>query len=97
MFFRGSRYESISETSLVAKDGRTIRYKRMRFIPKSTSPPRLFAKAELGDRPDLVSFRAIGDPEQFWRLCDFNLIQRPVDLTAVPGTRIAIPAPEGGG
>ena len=30
MFFRGSRYESISETSLLAKDGRAIRYKRMR-------------------------------------------------------------------
>jgi hypothetical protein len=25
------------------------------------------------------------------------LVQRPVDLTAVPGSRIAIPAPEGGG
>jgi hypothetical protein len=97
MFFRGSRYENISETSLTGKDGRTIRYKRMRFIPKAVTPPRLFAKAELGDRPDLVSFRALGDPEQFWRLCDLNLIQRPVDLTAVPGSRIAIPAPEGGG
>jgi hypothetical protein len=97
MFFRGSRYENISETSLTGKDGRTIRYKRMRFIPKAVTPPRLFAKAEPGDRPDLVSFRALGDPEQFWRLCDLNLIQRPVDLTAVPGSRIVIPAPEGSG
>jgi hypothetical protein len=97
MFFRGSRYEPISETSLLAKDGRPIRYKRMRFIPKSVAPPRLFTKAELGHRPDLVAFRAIGDPEQFWRLCDLNLIQRPVDLTAVPGSLIAIPTPEGGG
>ena len=36
MFFRGSRYENIPDTSLVAKDGRTIRYKRMRFIPQVT-------------------------------------------------------------
>jgi hypothetical protein len=97
MFFRGSRYENISETSLDVRDGRTIRYKRMRFIPPGTSPPRLFAKAELGDRPDLMAFRTIGDPEQFWRLCDLNVVPRPVDLTAVPGTRVAIPAPEGGG
>jgi hypothetical protein len=97
MFFRGSRYENIPEASLAAKDGRSIRYKRMRFIPKSATPARLFAKVELGDRPDLVAFRAIGDPEQFWRLCDLNLTRRPVDLTAVPGSRIAIPTPEGGG
>ena len=67
------------------KDGRTIRYKRMRFIPQAVRRPALFAKAELGDRPDLIAFRTIGDPEQFWRLCDLNLVQRPVDLTAVPG------------
>ena len=97
MFFRGSRYEPIAEASLLAKDGRTIRYKRMRFIPQSTSPPRLFAKALEGDRPDLIAFRTIGDPEQFWRLCDLNLVRRPVDLTAVAGRRVAIPAPEGGG
>jgi hypothetical protein len=97
MFFRGSRYENIPETSLLAKDGRTIRYKRMRFIPSGTASPRLFAKVELGDRPDLIAFRTLGDPEQFWRLCDLNLAQRPVDLTALPGTRVAIPSPEGGG
>jgi hypothetical protein len=97
MFFRGSRYESISETSLLAKDGRAIRYKRMRFIPLGKSPPRLFAKAELGERPDLMALRTIGDPEQFWRLCDLNLVRRPVELTAIPGRLVAIPAPEGGG
>jgi hypothetical protein len=97
MFFRGSRYENISETSLVSKDGRFIAYKRMRFIPKSSAPLRLLAKTELGDRPDLVAFRALGDPEQFWRLCDLNQVQRPVDLTAIAGRPIFIPTPEGGG
>jgi hypothetical protein len=97
MFFRGSRYETVSDTTLMARDGRSIVYKRMRFIPKSNAPTRLAAKIELGDRPDLVAYRAFGDPEQFWRLCDLNLVKRPVDLTAAPGARIAVPAPEGGG
>lgn len=97
MFFRGSRYENIADTSLVTKDGRTVRYKRVRFIPRNTAAPRLFAKVELGDRPDLMAFRTLGDPEQFWRLCDLNLVKRPVDLAATPGSRIAIPSPEGGG
>lgn len=96
MFFRGSRYENITDASLT-RDEREIRYKRMRFIPQSSGPPRLFAAVEQGERPDLLAFRTIGDPEQFWRLCDLNLVQRPADLTAEPGARIAVPTPEGGG
>jgi hypothetical protein len=97
MFFRGSRYENIADTTCTAKDGRTIRYKRMRLIPQASSPPRLFTPVQQGERPDLLAFRTIGDPEQFWRLCDLNLVQRPVDLTAQPGVLVAVPAPEGGG
>ncbi len=96
MFFRGSRYETIADTTLTGKDGRTIRYKRMRLIPQASSPPRLFTEVQQGERPDLLAFRAIGDPEQFWRLCDLNLVQRPVDLTAEPGAPVAVPSPEGG-
>jgi len=97
MFFRGSRYEYLPEAELVDATGRAIRYKRMRFVPQPQSPPRLFTKAQLGERPDLIAFRTIGDAEQFWRLCDLNLVRRPVDLTAVPGAPVAIPSPEGGG
>ena len=97
MFFRGSRYEPIAETSLETADGRIIRYKRMRFIPASPAQARSFVGVEQGDRPDLVASRAIGDSEQFWRLCDLNLVLRPVDLTATPGQAVAIPAPQGGG
>ena len=96
MFFRGSRYEPVAETSLTTKDGRTVRYKRMRFIPPNAAPGRTFVAAQAGDRPDLLAYRAIGDPEQFWRLCDLNLMQRPVDLTAVAGRAVAVPAPQGG-
>ena len=97
MFFRGSRYEPLPDASLVTSDGRTIRYKRMRFIPKRNGPVRQFVKIQEGDRPDLVAYRVLGDPEQFWRLCDLNEVPRPVDLTAVAGRLIAIPTPQGGG
>lgn len=97
MFFRGSRYEPVAEASLATSDGRTIQYKRMRFIPPASQPARTFVRILDGDRPDLVAFRAIGDPEQFWRLCDLNLVRRPVDLTAAAGQLVAIPAPQGGG
>ena len=97
MFFRGSRYEAIADTSITTADGRIVQYKRMRFVPANTTPPRSFVRVQSGDRPDLVAYRAIGDPEQFWRLCDLNLVQRPVDLTATAGSTVAIPAPQGGG
>jgi hypothetical protein len=93
MFTRGSRYEPIKDAELVDKDGRTIRYKRMRFIP--TTPGPLAAVVREGDRPDLISYRVFSDAEQFWRLADVNLTPRPVDLTSVPGRRIKAPGPQG--
>lgn len=97
MFFRGSRYEPIANASLTASDGRTITYKRMRFIPAAATPPRTTVIIADGDRPDLLAYRLVGDPEQFWRLCDLNQVERPVDLTATAGAAVAVPAPEGGG
>jgi hypothetical protein len=43
-----------------------------------------------------VAYTVLGDPEQFWRLCDVNRVQRPVDLARDPGTRVRVPGPEGG-
>ncbi|HVT16401.1 MAG TPA: hypothetical protein VHQ90_09520 [Thermoanaerobaculia bacterium] len=91
MFFRGSRYEPVPEAELVTPAGRTIRYKRVRFIP-----PTRGALAQLvgqGDRLDLIAYRTFKDPEQFWRICDANLAMRPEDLVAVPGRRLLIPLP----
>jgi hypothetical protein len=95
MFFRGSRYEHVPEAEIAGPDGRTIRYKRMRFVPETMGTLRAYLVRD-GDRPDLAAYAALGDPEAFWRLCDVNRLQRPVDLTSVPGARIAAPGPEGG-
>ena len=91
MFFRGSRYEHVPEAGIAGPNGRTTRYKRARFIPEVRAS--LSYKVEEGDRPDIAAYRAIGDPELFWRLCDANLVLRPVELTAVAGRRILIPGP----
>ena len=95
MFFRGSRYENVAEAELISTDGRSIRYKRMRFIPEISGSG--VYKVRQGDRPDLAAYIVLGDPEQFWRLCDINRVQRPVDLTADAGTTLAVPGPDGGG
>ena len=92
MFFRGSRYERVADAEIEAPDGRVIRYKRMRFIPAVNAT--LGYVVRDGDRPDFAAYRTLGDPEQFWRLCDANRVMRPVDLTAVPGRRIRVPGPQ---
>jgi hypothetical protein len=91
MFFRGSRYEPIPEAELSTSDGRTIRYKRVRFIPDS--PGSLTQKVNQGDRLDLIAYRTYKDPEQFWRICDANLAMLPEELVEEPGRRLVIPVP----
>lgn len=89
MFTRGSRYEPIAESEYTAPDGRVMRHKRIRFVPTLTGSAGTIV--EPLDRPDLASWRVAQDPEAFWRLCDANLVARPADLTARPGTRIIVP------
>jgi len=91
MFFRGSRYEPVSEAQVATADGRTIRYKRVRFIPDT--PGSLAQRVNQGDRLDLISYRIYKDPEQFWRICDANLGMLPEELVEEPGRRLLIPVP----
>ena len=93
MFFRGSRYERVDEAELTAADGRIIRYKRMRFIPENAGTASYIVRQ--GDRPDLAAYNTVGDPEQFWRVCDANNAMRPEELTETVGRQIRITLPEG--
>jgi nucleoid-associated protein YgaU len=47
-----------------------------------------------GDRLDLITARTLGDPEQFWRICDANNTMHPAALTAQPGQRVRVPVPQ---
>ena len=91
MFFRGSRYEVVGNAQLQSADGRTIAYKRVRFIPETQGA--LPVRVQQGDRLDLIAWQVYRDPEQFWRICDANEALQPDDLTAVPGRRLTAPVP----
>jgi hypothetical protein len=47
-----------------------------------------------GDRLDMITFRTLGDPLHFWRVCDANNAMNPVELTAEPGRKLRIATPE---
>ena len=91
MFFRGSRYESVPIAEITTGDGRLVQYKRVRFIPQVATTRGERVRAD--DRPDLLAYRVLGDPEQYWRLADANRVLRPSALTAVPGQVVGIPWP----
>lgn len=91
-----SRYHGIDTAQLMTADGKTIVYLRRRFVP----PPERFALLQehtvtQGDRLDNLTAQYLGDPEQFWRLCDANAAMRPDELTEIIGRRLRITLPEG--
>jgi hypothetical protein len=91
-----SRYHGLELAEFVGPDGRTIVYLRRRFVP----PPERFALLQehavvQGDRLDRLTALYLGDPEQFWRICDANRAMRPDELTETVGRRLRITLPEG--
>jgi hypothetical protein len=96
MFEHTSRYFEIETTKLVTSDGREIAYKRRRFIPPPGGTQLFDLTVTDGERLDLIAARTLGDPEQFWRICDANLAMDPTELTARPGRLLHIRLPDGG-
>lgn len=96
MFPITSRYYAIQIVTRETPDGKEVAYLRRRFVPP---PERFELIAEHvvteGERLDNVVARYIGDPEQFWRLCDANGAMRPAELTETTGRRLRITLPEG--
>lgn len=95
MFEPTSRYYALEDVSLTIPDGRIITYKRRRFLPEGEKMPLLVeVTVAEGDRLDLITARTLGDPEQFWRICDANNAMNPSDLTAETGRVLRVPVPQ---
>lgn len=96
MFSITSRYYGLATSTFERADGEKIVYVRRRFVP---DPDRFAVLTEhvVTDRERLDNITALylGDPEQFWRLCDANGALRPDELTETPGKRLKITLPEG--
>ena len=91
-----SRYHGTDTATIKTVDGKTVIYLRRRLLP----PPDRFSLLQehtvsQGDRVDNLANQYLGDPEQFWRMCDANGVMRPEELTETIGRRIRITLPEG--
>lgn len=96
MFAITSRYSGIGTAELETTDSRKIVYLRRRFVPSPSAFAVLLEHTVVeGDRLDNITARYLGDPEQFWRLCDSNGAIRPEELIEIIGRRLRITLPEG--
>lgn len=95
-FLPTSRYHSVGTAVHTRPDGEEIVYLRRRFVP---GPENFHTLQEHvvteGERHDTLAAQLLGEPEQFWRLCDANGVLRPEELTETPGARVRITLPEG--
>ena len=90
-----SRYAAAEQAILQGPDGRPVAYLRRRFLPHGARMPLLGEVAvSIGDRLDLIANRALGDPLQFWQICDANNAMDPFDLTAEIGRTLRVPVPQ---
>lgn len=91
-----SRYHGLGAAQFTLPDGTPIAYLRRRFLP----PPERFTPLEehevaAEDRVDNLAAHYLGDPLQYWRICDANRAMRPDELTETAGRRLRITLPEG--
>jgi hypothetical protein len=95
MFTPRSRYYSIETATHESEAGNSVAYVRRRFLPRGDRMPVLVEiSVTEGDRLDLITARTMGDPEQFWRVCDANNAMNPADLVAEMGSPIRVPIPQ---
>ncbi len=91
-----SRYYGLASVPYTRADGTVVAYLQRRFLP----PPENFSTLQEhtvaeGDRVDNLAARYLGDPLQYWRICDANRAMRPGELTETVGRRLRITLPEG--
>jgi len=90
-----SRYNGIPLATRQTPSGPIV-YVTRRFLPAYAGPAALQTHTVVqGERLDTIAARYLGDPTQFWRVCDANDTLRPADLSAAPGTALNIPVARG--
>lgn len=85
MFDPTSRYCNVSTSTLtvITQDGKPVevRYLQRRFIPAADDETTLLEHVfSQGERLDIITAQYLGDPTQFWHVCDANVVMRPEDL-----------------
>ncbi len=97
MFASTSRYAGLPTATftVMGPDGTTheVTYVKRRLLPRLDDHTLLTEHTLApGERLDHIAARYLGDPTQFWRLCDASGVIRPADLEHT-GQRLPIAMP----
>jgi hypothetical protein len=91
-----SRYYGVATVKMTQPDGRVVVYAQRRFLPPTENfAPLQVITIAAQDRLDNIAARYLGDPQQFWRLCDSNGALQPEVLVSSVGAMLTITLPEG--
>lgn len=98
MFEKSSRYAGVGDATIEVREGdgvvREVAYKRRRFVPRAETTTAIAEHVVSGgERLDVITARYLGDPTQFWRVCDANDAMHPRELVDEAGEIIVIPFP----
>lgn len=97
MFDRTSRYAQLDTVTVNVTEPegtvREVRYVRRRFIPPAANATVVVEHTvTAGERLDNITARYLGDPAQFWRICDANETMNPEELEETGrSVKIAMP------
>jgi hypothetical protein len=89
VFFEGSRYEEVGTHEIVDARGRTMQYKKVRFIGPASQ--RWTHAVSQEERLDHIAHRYYLDAERFWRICDANEVLWPGEALEPLGRLLRIP------
>jgi hypothetical protein len=87
MFYKGSRYENVKNSTYKDENGEEYTHKRIRFI-KETHPEFEY-KVKQNERLDLIANTFYKDSTKFWLLCDANNVMHPEELEFHPKQNIS--------
>ena len=91
-----SRYARLETAEHQQADGKTVVHVTRRFLPQGDELQVVQEHlVTQGERLDQIAAQYLGDPEQYWRICDSNNAMQPEELVSEPGKRINITLPEG--
>jgi hypothetical protein len=91
-----SRYAGLDTATHTGADGTASVYVTRRILPHGDELPVVQEHVVTdGERLDHLAARYLGDPEQYWRICDGNNAMQPEALVSEPGRRVKITLPEG--
>jgi isochorismate synthase EntC len=95
MFDQRSRYRDVENAKHVTESGRVVVYRRRRILP-IVDEMQMRGSVQLipNERIDHLAARTVGDPLQFWQLCDANGAMHPTQLFEAAQGQIVIPQPQ---